>query len=173
MNMNDTWYDMGFDADMSWMYDWKGKEKKMTSEEADEIIKTLDSSKDMEEIKEIINCDADAETKCKMISNILTAKPHYFKEQEPTNKIVQKAYEDGKKDGYVQAKLEQEPTVTSTNNSGEMIYPQVEGITPMVVEPIGDDYKYIKNISKPTGIEFIPGSFLAANLRCCFFCSSP
>ena len=29
-------------------------------------------------------------------------------EQEPTNKIVQKAYEDGKKDGYVQAKVEQE-----------------------------------------------------------------
>ena len=28
--MNDTWYDMGFDADMSWMYDWKiEKEKKM------------------------------------------------------------------------------------------------------------------------------------------------
>ena len=28
----------------------------------------------LEEIEEIINCDADAETKCKMISNILTAK---------------------------------------------------------------------------------------------------
>ena len=111
-------------------------------------------SGDIKEIEEVINCDADAETKCKMISNILTAKQHYFKEQEPTNKIVQKAYEDGKKDGYVQAKLEQEPTVTSTNNSGEMIYPQVEGITPMVVEPIGDDYKYIKSISNPTGIEF-------------------
>lgn len=27
-----------------------------------------------------MNCDADAETKCKMISNILTAKPHYFEE---------------------------------------------------------------------------------------------
>lgn len=40
-------------------------------------------SRDMEEIEEIINCDADAETKCKMISNILTAKPHYFEEQEP------------------------------------------------------------------------------------------
>lgn len=32
--MKDTWYDMGFDADMSWIYDWKGKEKKMTREEA-------------------------------------------------------------------------------------------------------------------------------------------
>jgi hypothetical protein len=39
--------------------------------------------KDMEEIREVINCDADAETKCKMISNILTAKPHYFEKQEP------------------------------------------------------------------------------------------
>lgn len=37
-------------------------------------------SRGMEEIKEVINCDADAETKCKMISNILTAKPHYFEE---------------------------------------------------------------------------------------------
>lgn len=40
-------------------------------------------SRDMEEIVEVINCDADAETKCKMISNILIAKPHYFEEQEP------------------------------------------------------------------------------------------
>lgn len=40
------------------------------------------SSRDMEEIEEIINCDADAETKCKMISNILTAKPHYFEKRE-------------------------------------------------------------------------------------------
>ncbi len=39
-------------------------------------------SRDMEEIKEAINCDADAETKCKMISNILTAKPHYFEEPQ-------------------------------------------------------------------------------------------
>lgn len=31
-------------------------------------------------------------------------------EQEPINKTVQKAYEDGKKDGYVQAKVEQEKT---------------------------------------------------------------
>ena len=37
-------------------------------------------SRNIEEIKEVINCDVDAETKCKMISNILTAKPHYFKE---------------------------------------------------------------------------------------------
>lgn len=33
---------------------------------------------DLKEIEEVINCDADAETKCKMISNILTDKPHYF-----------------------------------------------------------------------------------------------
>lgn len=46
-------------------------------------IPSAEPSRDMEEIEEIINCDADAETKCKMISNILTAKPHYFEEQEP------------------------------------------------------------------------------------------
>ena len=51
-------------------------------------IKVLEQqpSKDMEEIEEVINCDADAETKCKMISNILTAKPHYFEKQEPIDK---------------------------------------------------------------------------------------
>lgn len=41
-------------------------------------IPSAEPSRDMEEIEEVINCDADAETKCKMISNILTAKPHYF-----------------------------------------------------------------------------------------------
>lgn len=40
-------------------------------------------SRDIEEIKEIMECDTDAETKCKMISNILTAKPHYFEKQDP------------------------------------------------------------------------------------------
>lgn len=39
-------------------------------------------NRNIEEIKEVINCDADAETKCKMISNILTAKSHYFKEPQ-------------------------------------------------------------------------------------------
>ena len=42
-------------------------------------------NRDMEEISEIMKSDADAETKCKMISNILTAKPHYFKDQKPTS----------------------------------------------------------------------------------------
>ena len=78
----------------------------------------------------------------------------------------------------------QEPTVTPTEDNAEMVYPQVEGITPIVVnediyecscgygwdknktsrfhfcpncgKAIGDgnDYKYIKSISNPTGIEF-------------------
>lgn len=51
-------------------------------------IKPQESSRDIEEIKEVINCDTDAETKCKMISNILTAKPHYFKEQEPCEDCI-------------------------------------------------------------------------------------
>ena len=42
-----------------------------------------DYQTDMDEIAEIMKCDADAETKRKMISNILTAKPHYFAEKEP------------------------------------------------------------------------------------------
>lgn len=49
-----------------------------------QAIKALEQepSRNMEEIKEVINCDADAETKCKMISNILTTKPHYFEEPQ-------------------------------------------------------------------------------------------
>ena len=53
----------------------------MTNEEAR-------AYRDIEEIEEVMNCDADAETKCKMISNILTAKPHYFKEKEPCDKYI-------------------------------------------------------------------------------------
>lgn len=42
-------------------------------------------SRDMEEIEEVINCDANAEIKLKMISNIVYSESHYFKtlEQEP------------------------------------------------------------------------------------------
>lgn len=36
--MKDTWYDMGFDADMSWMYDWKEKEKEMGISESKKKI---------------------------------------------------------------------------------------------------------------------------------------
>ena len=39
-------------------------------------------SRNMEEIKEVMNSAADAETKCKMISNILRANPHYFEEDK-------------------------------------------------------------------------------------------
>ena len=43
-------------------------------------VNPQEPSRDMKEIAEIMKCDADAETKCRMISNILTAKPHYFEE---------------------------------------------------------------------------------------------
>lgn len=43
-------------------------------------------SRDIEEIEEVINCDADAETKCKMISNILTATSHYFDDPQESEK---------------------------------------------------------------------------------------
>lgn len=64
---------------------------KRMEEVCDLAIKALEQqqSRDMEEIKEIIECDADAETKCKMISNILTAKPHYFEKQEQKTSILQ------------------------------------------------------------------------------------
>lgn len=47
-------------------------------------IKALeqDPNRDMKEIEEIINCDADAEIKLKMISNIVYSKSHYFKPLE-------------------------------------------------------------------------------------------
>ena len=48
-----------------------------------EVTKSQEFHKDMKEITEIMKCDADAETKCKMISEIVNGKPHYFKEQEP------------------------------------------------------------------------------------------
>ena len=44
--------------------------------------------RDIEEIAEVIKSDIDAETKCKMISNILTAKPHYFEKQEPCDDCI-------------------------------------------------------------------------------------
>lgn len=51
-------------------------------------LKEQEPSRDMEEIAEVINCDADAEAKCRMISNILTAKPHYFEKQELSGDLI-------------------------------------------------------------------------------------
>jgi len=50
--------------------------------------------RNIEEIAEVMKCDADAETKCRMVNNILNAKPHYFKSQE--------LYEDDKELDFVQ-----------------------------------------------------------------------
>lgn len=60
------------------------------SDALDMAIKALEQepSRDMEEISEVLKCDADAETKCKMISNILNAKPHYFEKQEPSGDLI-------------------------------------------------------------------------------------
>lgn len=89
------------------------------SEALEMAIKALKQEpfRDIEEIAEIMSCVADAETKCKMISNILTAKPHYFAEQKP------------------------KVTTTSTDEPMVMQYPQVDGITPTVVKkkPTLDD----------------------------------
>lgn len=51
-------------------------------------VNPQEPSRDMKEIEEVINYDADAETKCKMISNILIAKPHYFEKQEPCDYAI-------------------------------------------------------------------------------------
>lgn len=62
----------------------------LSGEEADEIINALESSRDIEEIEEIINCDANTEIKLKMISSIIHSKPHYFKtsEQQPCEDCI-------------------------------------------------------------------------------------
>ena len=56
------------------------QEMEIRIKELEKRVKALEQepSRDIEEIAEVINCDADAETKCKMISNILTANSHYF-----------------------------------------------------------------------------------------------
>lgn len=56
---------------------------------------------------EIIMCKGDYREALKILLEKIAKAPS-IKPQEPINKIVQKAYEDGKKDGYVQAKVEQE-----------------------------------------------------------------
>lgn len=45
------------------------------------------TSRVMKEIKEIINCDADAEAKCRMIFDTITAKPYYFEEPQKSKEI--------------------------------------------------------------------------------------
>lgn len=69
--------------------------------ELEKRIKALEQEPclDMEEIREVMSCDADEETKCKMISNILTAKPHHFEKQEPkTGHWIMPIQDDGMSD---------------------------------------------------------------------------
>ena len=44
------------------------------------------NNRNIEEIAEVLKSDADAGTKCKMISNILAAKPHYFEDANKDSK---------------------------------------------------------------------------------------
>jgi hypothetical protein len=71
-----------------------------------EKLDEQEPNRDTEEIAEIMKSDADAETKCKMISNILTAKPHYFEiSQEPCDDtvsrqaVIEMAYDMSEIDG--------------------------------------------------------------------------
>ena len=43
--------------------------------------------RNMEEITQIMKCDADAETKCKMVSEIVNGKSHYFKSKKLSKSI--------------------------------------------------------------------------------------
>lgn len=77
---------------------------------------------DIKEIAEIMKCDADAETKCKMISNILTAKPHYFEEQELCEDAISRqavlklfATHDGK---YLYEAIRDMPSVNPQERTG-------------------------------------------------------
>ncbi len=117
------------------------KEKKTALHENkvafDMAIKALEQepSRDMEEIKEVMSCDADAETKCKIISNILTAKPHYFEKQEPKTKqfakwVAREIFDEMweyNKDAFAELacrKLAKLGIVRAKGNEWELVEPQ-------------------------------------------------
>ena len=83
-------------------------------------IKSIPSAepyRDMEEIEEIINCDAAAEIKLKMISNIVHSKPHHFKTSHE-NKIIDEHYWKGFSNGIRTAEwraTKQEPAYCDRN----------------------------------------------------------
>ena len=134
-------------------------------------IQTLqESSKDMEEIEEIINCDADAEIKLKMISNIVHSKPHYFKVSHE-NKIIDEHYWKSFNNGIRTAEwraTKQEPPYCDRNiclkheyngisceecevtKRAERVF-KMRDATPEEQKSVDD---YIKSISKPTGVNF-------------------
>lgn len=109
----------------------------------DEIRMVYDKCKeqepcdDIKEIREVMSCDANSETKCKMISNILTAKPHYFKEKEPCDDAISrqavlkqlKGCLTGGETEYSYAKIHIDniPPVTPQPKTGHWIYKTVRG----------------------------------------------
>ena len=105
-----------FMLDKCILADSRIKVRKRLKEVCNLAINALEqqSNRDIKEIAEIMKCDADAETKCKMISNILTAKPHYFEEQKTVqdkqaeSEKYQKAFDDGYANGYAQARFDYE-----------------------------------------------------------------
>lgn len=66
------------------------QEMEIKIKELEKRVKALEQEPydDIKEIREVMSCDANEEIKCKMISNILTAKPHYFKEKEPCEDAI-------------------------------------------------------------------------------------
>ena len=68
-------------------------------------------NRDIEEIAEVLQSDADAKTKCKMISNIISAKPHYFEVEQDLckNCLFGEGTEICREHCPYEAKTEQEP----------------------------------------------------------------
>ena len=87
---------------MEWLKDYKQLKSQQHNRQSDRNTK---------EIIEIMQSDVDAETKCKMISSILNAKPHYFEldhdefesitpEEMQKCKDIVKKYTSKQKTGY-------------------------------------------------------------------------
>jgi hypothetical protein len=113
--------------------------------------------RDMEEIAEIMKCDADAETKCKMISNILTAKPHYFEKQTIQDKQAesekyQKAFDDGYANGYAQARFDYEQEPCDDAISREAVIEWLENATyEDICEAVGTNLDFLPSVTQKSG----------------------
>ena len=106
-------------------------------------------NRDMEEIAEVIRSDADSKTKCKMISNILSAKPHYFEDkQEPCDDATKHEYDtycSHKCDKCVdnECPLRECKDVISTKESDLIEREAVIDIIEKVCPIYTNDYRYI------------------------------
>ena len=112
--------------------------------------------RNIEEIAEVMKCDADADTKCRMISNILNAKPHYFKSQEPCEDAISRTAALNTLDTMDKA-LDENRTVEEYKELLRECYEQLPPVS--VAEKVGrcKDCKYFEydNVAKVDGIPLI------------------